>query len=274
MSTALRVEVDGVEISLDQFTRSHVWKTAGDKVKPSGAVDPSLTRRTQVSQGGAKATTDVSSQATDLGGATRHDLRHRTQKRSNKGKRLKCAANNITMRRRGGLRVGEVSRPEVSRAITTAAQGSAIEGRDDVLCLNNQQKIIIVSTPVRERADKYADVECIDIRGTSDAPVENADARRRTPKPLALTVPLPRPDTIIGRPHGWQQPPLGDDRKRSRLGRKTESFTFEVLGKLQVTGRFKVSGQIESSIHRTTRNSCREKGGLDERVNRRSSNER
>lgn len=198
MSTAMRVEVDGVEISPDQFTRSHGWKTAGEKIKQGGAVNPSLTRRTQASQGGAKATTDVSSQATDLGGATRNDLRQSTQKRINKGKLLKGARlpdlprddTKIIMRPRGGLRVSEVSRPEVSRAITTAAQVSATEARDDVICLNNQQNIIIVSTPVRERADKYAAVQCIDIRGTSHAVSTYESAPRGTVKGVIRGVPL------------------------------------------------------------------------------------
>ncbi|KAH9371938.1 hypothetical protein HPB48_008017 [Haemaphysalis longicornis] len=50
-----------------------------------------------------------------------------------------------------------------------AAQVSAIEARDEAIYLNNLQNITIVSTPVRERADKYAAVHCIDIPCTSYA---------------------------------------------------------------------------------------------------------
>lgn len=63
MATAMRVEVDGVEISPEKVTRSHGWKTAGEKIK----------------QNGAKAQSDVSAnvngQAADFDGATGGFLR-------------------------------------------------------------------------------------------------------------------------------------------------------------------------------------------------------
>ncbi|KAH6928405.1 hypothetical protein HPB50_015498 [Hyalomma asiaticum] len=92
MSTAMRVEVDGVEISPDQITRAQGWKTAGEKVKQGGVGSLGLTPITQASQDGAKAATDVNGRGNDLGGATGNDLRQqRTKKRINKGKLLKGA---------------------------------------------------------------------------------------------------------------------------------------------------------------------------------------
>ncbi|KAH9372684.1 hypothetical protein HPB48_007789 [Haemaphysalis longicornis] len=52
----------------------------------------------------------------------------------------------IIVRPRGGLRVSDVTRVELSRALTAAAQIPAIESRKDVVCLNAQQTIVVVST--------------------------------------------------------------------------------------------------------------------------------
>ncbi|KAH9378755.1 hypothetical protein HPB48_017567 [Haemaphysalis longicornis] len=94
-------------------------------------------------------------------------------KRVNKGKQLKgtCTpelprADKIVMRPRGGLCVSDMARMETSRAIKAAAQVDAIAARDDVLCLNHQQNIIVMSTSKRGQANRYAMVEQINIRGT------------------------------------------------------------------------------------------------------------
>lgn len=183
----MRVEVDGVEISPEKVTRSHGWKTAGEKIK----------------QNGAKAQSDVSAnvngQAADFDGATGGFLREqRTQKKINKCKLLKASRlpelphddTKIIMRPGGGLRVCEVSRAEVSRAVTVAAQIGAMEAREDVICLNNQQNIIIISTPSRDRADKYGTEECIDVRGTAHAVSAYESAPRGTVKGVIRGVPL------------------------------------------------------------------------------------
>ncbi|KAH7985846.1 hypothetical protein HPB52_025369 [Rhipicephalus sanguineus] len=89
------------------------------------------------------------------------------KKRINKGKLLKDARMphlprgdiKIAMRPRDGLRISDVTSVEVSRAITAAAQVDAIAAREDVICLNHQQNIVVVSTSKREHADRYAMVE-------------------------------------------------------------------------------------------------------------------
>ncbi|KAH9372504.1 hypothetical protein HPB48_017820 [Haemaphysalis longicornis] len=87
---------------------------------------------------------------------TGKSLRHRT-KTVNKGKLVKgarmpdlpCQHMKIVMRPRGGLRVSDVARVEISRAITAADQVDAIAAREDIICPNRQQNIIIVSTSKR-----------------------------------------------------------------------------------------------------------------------------
>ncbi|KAH7943477.1 hypothetical protein HPB52_008884 [Rhipicephalus sanguineus] len=199
MSTAMRVEVDGVEISPDQITRAQGWKTAGEKVKQGGVGSLGLTPISQASQDGAKAATDVNGRGNDLGGATGNDLRQqRTKKRINKGKLLKGARMphlprgdiKIVMRPRDGLRISDVTSVEISRAIMAAAQVDVIAAREDVICLNHQQNIVVVSTSKREHADRYAMVERIDIRGTSHEVSAYELAPHGTVKGVIRGIPL------------------------------------------------------------------------------------
>ncbi|CAN8002701.1 unnamed protein product [Ixodes pacificus] len=71
----------------------------------------------------------------------------------------------IVMRPRGGLNIGEVSRFEVSRAIVAAANVSGEEVTQGVICPNEQQNKVVVSTHKRENADCYSEVRSITING-------------------------------------------------------------------------------------------------------------
>ncbi|KAH9365766.1 hypothetical protein HPB48_016848 [Haemaphysalis longicornis] len=46
-------------------------------------------------------------------------------------------------------------------------QVAAKEAREDVVCPNGHQNILVISSPRRENADRYAAVERIDVRGTA-----------------------------------------------------------------------------------------------------------
>ncbi|XP_075544054.1 uncharacterized protein LOC142578560 [Dermacentor variabilis] len=188
MSTAMRIEVDGEEISPDQLTRAEGWKTAGEKLK----------QRSHASQDGAEAAVDVSNRrGDDIYGTTDKSLRHR-MKRVNKGKLLKGARMpdlpredvKIVMRPRGGLQVSDVARVEISRAITGAAQVDGIAAREDIICPNHQQNIIVVSTSKREHADKYAMVKRMDIRGTAHEVSTYESAPHGTVKGVIRGIPL------------------------------------------------------------------------------------
>lgn len=160
MAAAMRVEVDGIEISPEQCTRSHGWKTAGERVRQNGVGQLTLTPVLRASQDGGKATAEVNSRSNNLGsGATGSDTSHSTVTRINKGKLLKGARMpelprgdiKIVLRLRGGLRLSDVTRVELSRTLAAAAQIPANEANDDVVCLNLQQNIVVVSTSKRAR---------------------------------------------------------------------------------------------------------------------------
>lgn len=199
MTTAMRVEVDGIEISPDQCTRAQGWKTAGERVRQKGMGKLGLNPVLQTSQDGAKATADVNSRSNNLGGgAPGSDTRHSRAKRVNKGKLLKGARMpdlprgdiKIVLRPRGGLHVSEVTRVELSRAIAAAAQIPANEASEDVVCLNLQQNIVVVSTSKREDGDRYAAVGRIDIRGTAHEVSTYEAAPHGTVKGVIRGIPL------------------------------------------------------------------------------------
>ncbi|KAH9373093.1 hypothetical protein HPB48_012974 [Haemaphysalis longicornis] len=200
MSTAMRIEVDGEEILPEEVSRAQGWKTAGEKLNVNGGRQ---LRLTQGSHGGqdcasAGAAHNTCGQDGDLGGASETMLCHKKAKRVNKGRLLKGARMpdlpradiKIILRPRGGLRVSEVSRVEISRAIAAAAQVAASDLKEDVICLNNQQNIIVASTPSRENADKYAAVTSIDIRGTAHEVSAYESAPHGTVKGVIRGIPL------------------------------------------------------------------------------------
>ncbi|KAH7981810.1 hypothetical protein HPB52_001165 [Rhipicephalus sanguineus] len=155
--------------------------------------------RTSNEPGGTEATADVNSRSNNLGdGATGSDTRPSRAKRINKGKLLKGARMpdlprgdiKIVLRPRGGLHVSDVTRVELSRAIAAAAQIPANEANEDVVCLNLQQNIVVVSTSKREHADRYAAVGRIDIRGTAHEISTYEAAPHGTVKGVIRGIPL------------------------------------------------------------------------------------
>ncbi|KAH9367332.1 hypothetical protein HPB48_000247 [Haemaphysalis longicornis] len=161
MATAMRIEVDGIEIDPEACTRANGWRTAGEKIKKSDGDVAAMSPTPGNGGGRAKATPD--------------GVERVTRPPINKGKLLRKARMpelprgdmKIIVRPRGGLRVGAVTRVELSRAITAAAQVAAEDARGDVVCPNSHQNILVFSTPQRGNADRYNAVERIDVRGTT-----------------------------------------------------------------------------------------------------------
>ncbi|KAH9378713.1 hypothetical protein HPB48_006097 [Haemaphysalis longicornis] len=179
MEIAMTVEVEAAEILPEQVSKALGWKTAGEKLKQktNGRLSGTLPPK-ECQDGGGPTNTDSRRGTQDSGapgGASGGDPRHRRARSLNKGRVLRATrmpdlprdAINIVMRPRGGLQVFEVSRVEISRAITAAAKVGGVAAKDDVVCPNRQQNIVIVSTPKRENADKYALVERLAIDRTS-----------------------------------------------------------------------------------------------------------
>ncbi|KAH9380834.1 hypothetical protein HPB48_019029 [Haemaphysalis longicornis] len=201
METAMRVEEEGEEILLEQVSKAMVCKTAGRKVKQKyWQAKPNVLHQ-EIHDGGGPANGDGRREIQDSaspGGASGGDLRHHKAGTLNKGRRLRAARMpglphddiKIVMKPRGGLQVCKVSREEIRRAITAAAQVGGVTPKDDVVCPNRQQNIVIVSTSKRENADKYALAERIVIDGTSNEVSAYDSAPHGTVKRVIRGVPL------------------------------------------------------------------------------------
>ncbi|KAH9366831.1 hypothetical protein HPB48_008827 [Haemaphysalis longicornis] len=184
MATAMRVEVDGIEIDPEPCTRANGWRTAGEKIKKSDGDVAAMSPTPGNGGGRAKATPD--------------GVERVTRPPINKGKLLRKARMpelprgdmKIIVRPRGGLRVDAVTRVELSRAITAAAQVAAEDARGDVVCPNSHQNILVISTPRRGNADRYNAVERIDVRGTTYEVCAYEAAPHGTVKGVIRDIPL------------------------------------------------------------------------------------
>lgn len=181
MAGAMRIEVEGVEIHPDQVNRTQGWRVAGEKL------------RAQQQQGQHNIAANAQSSKPN----TEADLSRRPATNF-KSKLLKAARMpelpkehiKIIMRPRGGLDVSEVSRFEVSRAIAVAANIGGEKAKNDVICPNKQQNIVIVSTPKRENADRYAVVRKLTIYGVEHDVSAYESAPHGTVKGVIRGVPL------------------------------------------------------------------------------------
>lgn len=176
MASAMRVEVEGVEISPELVNRAQGWRTAGEKLAQAQQRTPDPTTGAQILK-----PTDGGRQLLNL-----------------KTKLLKAARMpelprediKIIMRPRGGLDISEASRFEVSRAIAAAANINGEEAKHDVICPNKPQNIVIVSTPKRANADRYAAVDKIIIYGVEHEVSAYESAPHGTVKGVIRGVPL------------------------------------------------------------------------------------
>ncbi|KAH7980607.1 hypothetical protein HPB49_017526 [Dermacentor silvarum] len=69
-------------------------------------------------------------------------------------------------------------------------QVAAEEAREDVICPNRHQNILVISTPRRENSDRYAVVERIDVRGTAYEVNTYETAPHATVKGVIRGIPL------------------------------------------------------------------------------------
>ncbi|KAH9379852.1 hypothetical protein HPB48_015421 [Haemaphysalis longicornis] len=184
MATAMRVEVDGIEIDPEACTRANGWRTAGEKIKKSDGDVAAMSPTPGNGGGRAKATPD------GVERVTRPPINKCKLLRKARMPELPRGDMKIIVRPRGGLRVGAVTRVELSRAITAAAQVAAEDARGDVVCPNSHQNILVISTPRRGNADRYNAVERIDVRGTTYEVCAYEAAPHGTVKGVIRDIPL------------------------------------------------------------------------------------
>lgn len=72
----------------------------------------------------------------------------------------------IVMRPRGGLNIARIEANIIMSAVLTAAGTPRESAREDTICTNVAQNIIVVSTPSETRAAKYAQVRSLQIGGS------------------------------------------------------------------------------------------------------------
>lgn len=96
----------------------------------------------------------------------------------------------IVVRPKGALDIPKVGSPTVTAAIFQAARINQEEGREDTVCPNTQQNIVIISTPRRANADRYVRMKQIEIHGTGYDVNTYEAAPNNTTKGVIRGIPL------------------------------------------------------------------------------------
>ncbi|XP_077544692.1 uncharacterized protein LOC144157827 [Haemaphysalis longicornis] len=73
----------------------------------------------------------------------------------------------IVMRPRGGLNVARTGASIIMSVIMAAARVTREEAKEDTICTNAAQNIIVVSTPNERRADVYSNIRALNIGGST-----------------------------------------------------------------------------------------------------------
>lgn len=71
----------------------------------------------------------------------------------------------VILRPRGGLNVARTAAPLLMEAILEVAGITLQESREDAICTNDAQNIIVISTPHEQRAQKYSSISSLKIAG-------------------------------------------------------------------------------------------------------------
>ncbi|KAH7939379.1 hypothetical protein HPB52_011673 [Rhipicephalus sanguineus] len=145
----------GEDISAEELTEDAGWKTAG-------------TRRSRTRHRAQDLPHDIDARTDMLGSG-----RQGTKPKNVKGKVIKAGRMprlpkediKIVVRPQGGLDIVKVGAPAVTAAIFAAASMTGEESAEDTVCPNLHQNIVVVSTPKRANADRYARMRQIYIQG-------------------------------------------------------------------------------------------------------------
>ncbi|KAL1414609.1 hypothetical protein MTO96_007284 [Rhipicephalus appendiculatus] len=151
----MNVQVMGEDISAEEITEDAGWKTAG-------------TRRSRTRHRAADSPNDNDASPNKLGIG-----RQGTKPKNVRGKVIKAGRMpklpkediKIVVRPQGGLDIVKVGAPVVTAAIFAAASMTEEESAEDTVCPNSHQNIVVISTPKRANADRYAKMRQIHIQG-------------------------------------------------------------------------------------------------------------
>ncbi|KAK8764967.1 hypothetical protein V5799_032424, partial [Amblyomma americanum] len=176
----MNVQVMGEDISADEITEEAGWKTAGE-------------RRSRPRDHGANSTHDIDASANAPGTGQQG-----TKPKHVKGKVIKAGRMprlpkqeiKIVVRPKGGLDIVKVGAPTVTAAIFAAADITGDESAEDTVYPNSHQNIVVVSTPKRANADRYAKLREIHIQGKPHEVNAYETAPDHTTKGVIRVIPI------------------------------------------------------------------------------------
>ncbi|KAH8026819.1 hypothetical protein HPB51_025196 [Rhipicephalus microplus] len=153
----MEVQVNGEDISPEEFLEGTDRCTIGSK--------------TQVNRANAQSNTQYGAPSCTGEGTDCNRQRSRRRPRNIKQQDIRnskmplLSRSNFktVIRPRGGLDGATTGTVRLASAIYRAANVPAQEAGEDTVCLNNHQNIIIVSTPHASHADKYRQLQGINI---------------------------------------------------------------------------------------------------------------
>ncbi|KAK8786561.1 hypothetical protein V5799_023663, partial [Amblyomma americanum] len=147
------VQVEGEEITPEEFRRSPGWLHIGGHTSRT---------RLQGTQGEStsRADTPSSRQKPKLNKNVRSAVNRAARMPAMPVEEIK-----IVVRPRDGLDIFKAGAACVANAIMAAAGIETADRAEDMACPNTQQNIMVLSTPSEERAEKYARIQAINVRG-------------------------------------------------------------------------------------------------------------
>lgn len=155
------VQVEGEEIPPEDFNQEAGWRTAGERYarrrqKKTGTTNEGDDRRKTEKQ--ARNTRISAIKAARMPAMPREETK-------------------IVVRPRGGIHVAKTGVVDVMAAIHVAAGITEEAGKEDTMCINAQQNIVVISTPKEENARRYEGIQGIVVSGNQ----HEVSAYRTTP---------------------------------------------------------------------------------------------
>lgn len=95
----------------------------------------------------------------------------------------------VILRPRGGLNVARTAAPLLMEAIFEMVGTTLQESREDAICTNDSQNIIVISTPNEQRAQKYSSISSLRIAGRMHEVFAYAPAPEGTVKGVIRGIP-------------------------------------------------------------------------------------
>lgn len=172
----MSVEVEGEDISPEEFQQDSGWRLANERLSRSP-------RRA------------ASTPSTDAAAATKKAAAYARKIRASAIKAARMPALprdaiKIVLRPRGGLNVAKTGLVEVTATVRAAAGVTKDSGNGDILCINAQQNIVVISTAVEERATQYGRISEVKIKGQKHEVCAYRTAPHDTVKGVIRGIPL------------------------------------------------------------------------------------